>query len=56
MKLESLCGAWYVKTILAKHYICNIVKVRERSIGLTKTSQKGHGNKCWKGREMEHTH
>jgi hypothetical protein len=43
MEVKSLCGAWKVKTILAKHYTWNIVKLRERYIGITETSQKGHG-------------
>jgi hypothetical protein len=43
MKVGSLYGAWYVETILAKHYTWNIVKLRERSIGITETSRKGHG-------------
>ena len=55
MKVEGLCGAWQVKTILAKHYISNIVKLRERSIGFTETSQKGH-EKIMLERERDGTH
>jgi hypothetical protein len=54
--VEGLCGAWKVKNNPRKTYIRNIIKLRERSIGITETRQKGHGNKCWKEGEMKHTH
>jgi hypothetical protein len=41
--VEGLCGAWKVKNNPRKTYIRNIVKLRERSIGITETRQKGHG-------------
>jgi hypothetical protein len=41
--VEGLCGAWKVKSNPSKTYIRNIVKLRERSIGITETRQKGHG-------------
>jgi hypothetical protein len=54
--VEVLCGAWKVKNNPSKIHIQNIVKLRERSIGITETRQKGHGKKCWKKRGMKHTH
>jgi hypothetical protein len=42
--VEGLCGAWKVKNNPSKTYIRNIVKLRERSIGITGT-QKGHVGK-----------
>jgi hypothetical protein len=42
--VEGLCGAWKVKNNPSKTYIRNIVKLRERSIGITETRQK----KPWK--------
>ena len=42
MKVEGLCGACKVKTVV-KHYTRNIVKLKERSLGITDTSQKHHG-------------
>ena len=57
MKVEGLCGAWQVKTILTKQYILNFVKLRERSIGFTETSQKGHGKQLLYGEgERWNTH
>jgi hypothetical protein len=41
--VEGLCGAWKVKNNSSKTYIQNIVKLRERSIGITETREKGHG-------------
>jgi hypothetical protein len=41
--VEGLCGAWKVNNNPSKTYIRNIVKLRERSIGITETRQKGHG-------------
>jgi hypothetical protein len=41
--VEGLCGAWKVKHNPRKTDIWNIVKLRERSIGITETRQKGHG-------------
>jgi hypothetical protein len=41
--VEVLCGAWKVKNNPSKTYIRNIIKLRERSIGITETRQKGHG-------------
>jgi hypothetical protein len=41
--VEGLCGAWKVKNNPSKTYIRNIVKLTERSIGITETRQKGHG-------------
>jgi hypothetical protein len=41
--VEDLCGAWKVKNNPRKTYIRNIVKLRERSIEITETHQKGHG-------------
>jgi hypothetical protein len=41
--VEGLCGVWKVKNNPSKTYIRNIVKLRERSIGITETHQKGHG-------------
>jgi hypothetical protein len=35
--------AWKVQNNPSKTYIRNIVKLRERSIGITETRQKGHG-------------
>ena len=43
------------KTILAKHYTWNIIKLRERSNGITETCQNGH----WRimlEREKDETH
>jgi hypothetical protein len=40
---EGLWGAWKVKNNPSKTYIPNIVKLRERSIGIIETHQKGHG-------------
>jgi hypothetical protein len=37
-----LCGALKVNNNPSKTYIRNIVKLRERSIGITETRQKGH--------------
>jgi hypothetical protein len=45
-----------LKTILAKTYIRNIVKLRERSIGITETRQKRPWKINVRKREMEHTH
>jgi hypothetical protein len=42
MIVEVLCGAWKVKNNPRKTYIQNIVKLRERSIGITEARQKGH--------------
>jgi hypothetical protein len=41
--VEGLCGASKVKNNPRKTYIQNIVKLRERSIGITEIHQKGHG-------------
>jgi hypothetical protein len=41
--VEGLCGAWKVKNNPSKTYIQNIVKLRERSIGITETRQNGDG-------------
>jgi hypothetical protein len=41
--VEGLCGAWKVKNNPSKTYIRNIIKLRERSIGITETRKKGHG-------------
>jgi hypothetical protein len=41
--VEGLCRPWKVKNNPSKAYIRNIVKLRERSIGITETRQKGHG-------------
>jgi hypothetical protein len=54
--VEGLFGAWKVKNNSSKTYVWNIIKLRERSIGITETSQKGHRKKCWKERGMKHTH
>jgi hypothetical protein len=54
--VEGLCGAWKVKNNPSKTYIRNIVKLRERSIGITETRQKAMENKCWKGRGMKYKH
>jgi hypothetical protein len=43
MIVEGLCGAWKVKNNPSKTYIRSIVKLRERSIGIIETHQKGHG-------------
>jgi hypothetical protein len=42
--VEGICGAWKVKNNPSKTYIRNIVKLRERSIGITETLQK----RSWK--------
>jgi hypothetical protein len=54
--VEGLCGAWKVKNNPSKTYIRNIVKLRERSIGITETRQKSMETKCWKERGAKHTH
>jgi hypothetical protein len=54
--VEGLCGSWKVKNNPSKTYIRNIVKLRERSIGITKTRQKGHGKLNVGKRGMKHTH
>jgi hypothetical protein len=41
--VEGLCGAWKVNNNPSKTYIRNVVKLRERSIGITETHQKVHG-------------
>jgi hypothetical protein len=41
--VEGLCGAWTVKNNPSKTYIPDIFKLRERSIGIIETRQKGHG-------------
>jgi hypothetical protein len=41
--VEGLCGASKVINNPSKTHIQNIVKLRERSIGITETRQKGHG-------------
>jgi hypothetical protein len=56
MIVEGLCGAWKVKNNPSKTYIRNIVKFRERSIGITKTLKKAMENKCWKERERDGSH
>jgi hypothetical protein len=53
--VEGLCGAWKVKNNLSKTYIRNIVKLRERSIGITETRQKGHGKQMLE-RDRDETH
>jgi hypothetical protein len=40
--VEGLCGSWKIKNNPSKTNIRNIVKLRERSIGITETHQKGH--------------
>jgi hypothetical protein len=54
--VEGLCGVWKVNNNPSKTYIQNIVKLRERSIGITETRQKGHGKINVGKREMKHTH
>jgi hypothetical protein len=54
--VEGLCGAWKVKNKPSKTYIRNIVKLRERSTGITRLVKKYMKNKCWKERGMKRTH
>jgi hypothetical protein len=42
MKVENLCGSSKVK-IIPKHYTRNIIKLKERSFGITATCQNRYG-------------
>jgi hypothetical protein len=53
--VEGLCEAWKVNNNPSKTYIRNIVKLRERSIGITETRQKGHGKYMFE-KERDETH
>jgi hypothetical protein len=55
VRVEGLSGAWNVKNNPRKTNVRNIVKLRERSIGITVNRQKGHENNCRKERDDTHT-